>query len=1377
MHKFCITYPVVVVLLLTLINPGHSNVSGDTTDIPISMSVEATLRGWFGDFATDGQYLFSLHNLGTDSDTLKVYDVTDPVEPHLLHTYDHENTSAIFVSEHVFLANDSGLVSVYGVDAGGALHHRSDYQSVDEITDMVFYNTHAYVLPYQYPEDQQSTRLEIVNLTESPYLKSSIRIPGRAKALSPVFAQHYIAAAYTAGGTNNGLIIIDVSDPAAPVAVDTLTTTLDPIDIGIDGDMLLLALNGTDHPQAVLELYDISTPEMPQHISTQIIDDDGYMSDLMTLDGTIFVSLSSARQVTSWVWHSETDSLKAGPAVETAFPMQMIALSEDREHLYKSTSEHTPTDDVTYYLYSGEQSEGVRIIKIVKRKPKENDVFLIVSIEPGQAASDGCTTTPPPSTYFFDPENQQTVELEATPITGWEFSHWTGPVPNTNPTTITMTEDAVVTAVFQPILTITGRQERRLVCPHAGLESDQLITPINLVASQADDWTAVTIKLKASGSGHEVRDIEKVLLKQGNSVAASGKFSQDDGEITLNFEPPLVIPQASAIHLGLYYRFNYDFSYWDSVHTFARDSVRTFLIETQDLTAIPHHYLPGQILGSAANDTLMIARVKNSAGRGFAKIQQALDHASTKTGDTVWVCPGLYQEPLNINRALCLKAVSTEKPVILTHNQTSRGYTLPLIDISAESGSVSIIGFTFRGGTKSQAAIYSYNLKNSLLYLTNNTFENELDAVHITEGQSICIDDNVFGYPECCSIYINYTPSVTIENNFFKTHIDIAHVPDVLSELVVSTINLKNVYNKVVISDNRSETDFGIKCYKIANASISGNSVNQTILWGGFLSVDQSKGIKITDNTNFRILFRKSSFGSIKRNSVYWQKRYNQDLPMIHIEDAFNLDIKNNSLTESEEHTNHGIRIMRGADFIDIHHNKISAFKQGISGWESSSVRNLTRGNKILDNRILNCAKGIFFISSKYWYISGNVLLNNETAINLQGCTDIRILLNIIRNSTGLFTGIHSDHSFGWINNNHLVDNVGSGIALKNGSSFNIHNNNIYDNDTGVSSVQTDTITADDNWWGSTAGPLDDDLSGSVKVNRWLQEPVNFVLAIPQDTLYLHSDLQDSAAVLCNRFDGQADQIHLFIDDATGWLSFAADTLNLSDSSAALSWLKFNGRQTGESGMVRINAESERDGLLASDSMYVSRYVPAPAHISITPDSVTLAPGDSVQFDASCFDQVGHRVDAAWVWTAQGGFIDSTGLYTAGETEGEFLITVSVDNGAVQQTAVVVIDAQAAVRTPESIPEAFRLYSAFPNPFNPVTTLRFETPEPVEVKIRIFNIRGQVIWFMQKHMTPGQHDVRWNGRDEAGRPVSSGLYLMELRAGKFRAVQKLLLVQ
>ncbi|RMG63232.1 MAG: T9SS C-terminal target domain-containing protein [Calditrichaeota bacterium] len=95
---------------------------------------------------------------------------------------------------------------------------------------------------------------------------------------------------------------------------------------------------------------------------------------------------------------------------------------------------------------------------------------------------------------------------------------------------------------------------------------------------------------------------------------------------------------------------------------------------------------------------------------------------------------------------------------------------------------------------------------------------------------------------------------------------------------------------------------------------------------------------------------------------------------------------------------------------------------------------------------------------------------------------------------------------------------------------------------------------------------------------------------------------------------------------------------------------------------------------------------------------------------------------------------------------------------------------------PSPVAERFELLPAFPNPFNPTTTVSFRVPIRSRVTLTVYSVLGQPVkTLMDGVVGPGRHQVQWDGTNQAGRPVSSGIYLVEMRAGTFQQVIKVVL--
>ncbi len=94
-----------------------------------------------------------------------------------------------------------------------------------------------------------------------------------------------------------------------------------------------------------------------------------------------------------------------------------------------------------------------------------------------------------------------------------------------------------------------------------------------------------------------------------------------------------------------------------------------------------------------------------------------------------------------------------------------------------------------------------------------------------------------------------------------------------------------------------------------------------------------------------------------------------------------------------------------------------------------------------------------------------------------------------------------------------------------------------------------------------------------------------------------------------------------------------------------------------------------------------------------------------------------------------------------------------------------------------SSPTQFSLEQNMPNPFNPVTTIHYFIPSRSFVELSIYNISGQLVRTLMSDMqTQGYHSVLWNGRNDAGTRVSSGVYIYRLKAGDLIQSRKMSLI-
>jgi hypothetical protein len=90
----------------------------------------------------------------------------------------------------------------------------------------------------------------------------------------------------------------------------------------------------------------------------------------------------------------------------------------------------------------------------------------------------------------------------------------------------------------------------------------------------------------------------------------------------------------------------------------------------------------------------------------------------------------------------------------------------------------------------------------------------------------------------------------------------------------------------------------------------------------------------------------------------------------------------------------------------------------------------------------------------------------------------------------------------------------------------------------------------------------------------------------------------------------------------------------------------------------------------------------------------------------------------------------------------------------------------------------FTLSQNYPNPFNPVTAIHYDLPEDALVNITIYDMMGRIAKTMvNSRQNAGFKSIQWNATNNAGQPVSAGLYLYTIQAGSFRQTRKMILLK
>ena len=193
---------------------------------------------------------------------------------------------------------------------------------------------------------------------------------------------------------------------------------------------------------------------------------------------------------------------------------------------------------------------------------------------------------------------------------------------------------------------------------------------------------------------------------------------------------------------------------------------------------------------------------------------------------------------------------------------------------------------------------------------------------------------------------------------------------------------------------------------------------------------------------------------------------------------------------------------------------------------------------------------------------------------------------------------------------------------------------------------------------------------------------------------------------------------------------------------------------------------------------------PAPAPTTVAPTSGNANTLVTIQIDGSLFAKTPEveLVDGANTITA-------TSVYWAGKDRvfADFDLTGAL-NGFYDvvvynphEASASLTDAFQIIGAPTAagdLPSKFALSPNYPNPFNPSTTIRYEIASRTKVELRVFDVSGALVrTLVNESKAPGAYSLEWNGRDDKGTAVSSGVYFYRITAGDFSDVRKMTLVK
>ena len=150
-----------------------------------------------------------------------------------------------------------------------------------------------------------------------------------------------------------------------------------------------------------------------------------------------------------------------------------------------------------------------------------------------------------------------------------------------------------------------------------------------------------------------------------------------------------------------------------------------------------------------------------------------------------------------------------------------------------------------------------------------------------------------------------------------------------------------------------------------------------------------------------------------------------------------------------------------------------------------------------------------------------------------------------------------------------------------------------------------------------------------------------------------------------------------------------------------------------------------------------------------------------------------------------------TFLFPIGTTEGQWNIRVILMDENNNETNLgpneleqnnfqnfIIVDNSTMQIDDIQVPLEFSLDQNFPNPFNPITTIRYAIPKDSFVKITIYDVLGNVIKnLLQKHQSSGFKTISWDATDDKGKTMPAGIYIYGIEAGGFLQTRKMILLK
>ena len=264
----------------------------------------------------------------------------------------------------------------------------------------------------------------------------------------------------------------------------------------------------------------------------------------------------------------------------------------------------------------------------------------------------------------------------------------------------------------------------------------------------------------------------------------------------------------------------------------------------------------------------------------------------------------------------------------------------------------------------------------------------------------------------------------------------------------------------------------------------------------------------------------------------------------------------------------------------------------------------------------------------------------------------------------------------------------------------------------------------------------------------------------------------DSLKFVLRAEDEDGDELTFFAEDLPQGAS-------LTDS--LFSWIPGFDQAGIYEILFRVSDGQLEDSLKVEIEVLNTNRAPQITHFSPQEDTVYAESGYEVSFHCQAKDEDGDTLFYQWsvdypVFILSG--IERTHfLYQPTEDVSQVECLVSDGELSISHTWTVILRVGVEEEETVSLPQELTLKN-YPNPFNSSTTIQYTLPYESKVNLIIFNLSGQVIRILVgERQGPGMYTVLWDGRDNQGKEVSTGVYFYQLRTSEKTLNQKMLLLK